>query len=151
MIEYLITWVMAMAPISEARGAILYGLSAGLDPGVVLTTSIFFNCLAVPIIFWFLDKSHFHDLAMRLFGKKMKAKIDRNKKRFEIYEELALLLFVAVPLPVTGAWTGVFIANILGLDRKKALPVIFLGVVIASVIVFISAKGLLFIGNYIGL
>ncbi len=143
MIEYLITAILAMAPISEARGAIIYGLSLNLNPGVILLLSIFFNCLSVPIIFWFLDKAHFRKIAYKLFGEHMSKKISKSSKKFELYEELALLVFVAVPLPVTGAWTGTLIAHILKLNQKKARLVIWLGVVIASLVVFLSANGLL--------
>jgi len=138
---------LAAAPISECRGAIIYGLSSGLDPFLVFGLSVLANIMMVPIIFWFLDKAHFRNLALKLFGKKMERIIEKNKRRFEKYEELALLLFVAVPLPVTGAYTGALIAHILDLNRKKAFAVIYFGVLIAAIIMFFGVSGGLFVLN----
>lgn len=145
MINYLITWLFAVAPFSEVRGAILYGLGAGLDSGVVLTTSIFFNCLIVPFLFWILKLAHFREFVLRLFGKKTSKIIKKNRRKFEIYKELALFAFVAIPLPFTGAYTGTLIASLLGLNEKRSMPVIFLGIITAALIVFYSAQGILFI------
>lgn len=147
MIEYIILALMAMAPVSEARGAIIYGLGLGIDKGVVLISAILLNILVIPIIWYFLNRAHFNKLAFKIFGKKMDHKIDKYKKKFESYEELALLIFVAVPLPVTGAWTGIFIAHILKLDFKKSFYVIALGVIIAALIVFYAAAGTISLFN----
>ena len=147
MIEYIIFTLMSMAPVSEARGAIIYGLSLGMNPGAVLISAIILNILAIPIIWKFLDMANFNELAYKLFGKKMENKIDKAKNKFEKYAEFALLIFVAVPLPVTGAWTGTFIAHILKLDFKKSFYVISLGVVIAALIVFFITAGALTILN----
>ncbi|MCI4435748.1 MAG: small multi-drug export protein, partial [Ignisphaera sp.] len=65
--------------------------------------------------------------------------VQRKSKRFENYEVTALALFVGVPLPATGAWTGSLIAFLLGMDRRKALVAVELGVLIASIIVFAAS------------
>ena len=147
MIEYLTLALMSMAPISEARGAIIYGLGLGMNTGLVLISAILLNILAIPIIWYFLNVSNFNKLAYRLFGKKMEQKIDKYRNKFEKYAEWALLIFVAVPLPVTGAWTGTFIAHILKLDFKKSFYVISLGVVIAALIVFFITTGTISLYN----
>lgn len=139
MLNYLFMLGLAAAPISEARGAIFYGLNAGINPYSVFILSVLVNIAVIPVIFWFLKQARFRKLANRLFGNRMWAKIGQWKEKFEIYEELVLLIFVAVPLPVTGAWTGTFIAELLSLNRAKAIAVIAIGVIIAASLVFTGA------------
>jgi len=138
---YLVTVILALLPISEARGAIIYGLGTGLNPTLVFIIAVGINILPIPLIFWLLDRAHFSKLAYRLFGKKMYRLIEKNKKRLEIYQELALLLFVAIPAPFTGSYTAVFIASILKMNKKKSFLVISIGVLIAALIVFAGTTG----------
>jgi uncharacterized membrane protein len=145
MIEYLIMFALSGMPISEVRGALIYGLGVGLNPYVVLLLSILGNILVVPVIFYFFRKAHFRSLAMRLFGKRMADKLDRHRQKFEKWDELALFSFVAIPLPVTGAYTGAFLAELLDLNRRKAFLVISAGIVVAGLIVFSSFSGLSFL------
>ena len=140
LMKYFITFILSGTPVSEARGAIIYGLGSGLDPWLVLMLAIIGNILIIPITFWILKVAHFRKIIFRLFRKPVVSKIEKYKKKFEVYEELALLFFVAVPLPVTGAFTGILISEILDLNRKKATRVIAIGVIIASLIVFLSVK-----------
>ena len=129
---------MAAAPISEVRGAIIYGLGTGIDPSAVIVLSVLINILMIPILFWILRQAKFRKLADRLFGKKMQEKIEKNKDALNKYGIIGLLLFVAVPLPITGAWTGTFIAEILKLHRRKSFIVISAGVVIAAALVYLG-------------
>jgi uncharacterized membrane protein len=115
----------------------------GLNPLVVRLLGIIANSISVPIIFYFLEISQFNKLALKLFGKKMMKKIDKNKKKFEIFEEIALIFFVAIPLPVTGAWTASLIAHILKFNKKRSFLVISLGIIIAGLIVFFSTLGVI--------
>lgn len=140
LMKYFITFILSGTPVSEARGAIIYGLGSGLDPWLVLILAIIGNIIVIPITFWLLKLAHFRKIIFRLFKKRAVSKIEKYKKKFQLYEELALLFFVAIPLPVTGAFTGILISEILGLNRKKATRVISIGVIIAALIVFISVK-----------
>ena len=145
MLKYLFIVALAVLPLSEARGAIIYGLASGVNPVVVFSLAVIFNILTVPILFWILKKAKFRQLADRLFGQKMKARIDQNKDILNKYGTLGLLIFVALPLPITGAWTGTFIAEILKLDQKRAFIVIAMGVIIAAVLVLFGAGGTMFL------
>jgi uncharacterized membrane protein len=145
MIDYLIVFLLGGFPILEVRGAVLYGIGMGLNPYLVLLLGIIGNILIIPVVFYFFKKSHFRSLAMRFFGHGMQEKIERHRARFEKWDELALLSFVALPLPVTGAYTGAFLAEVLNLNRKKSFFVISLGVVIAALIVFGGVTGIVWL------
>jgi uncharacterized membrane protein len=134
-------FVLGAAPISEVRGALIYGLGIGANPYLAFIVSILGNILIIPVIFYFFKKAHFRSLAMRLFGKKMLNKLDRHRAKFEKWDELALFSFVAIPLPVTGAYTGAFLAELLDLNRQKAFLVISAGVIVAGIIVFGGITG----------
>lgn len=147
MLKYLILMVLAALPVSEARGAIIYGLGAGINPAVVFIISVLINIAVIPVIFWFLQLAHFRQLADKLFGRKMQEKIEKNKATLNKYGIFGLLIFVAAPLPVTGAWTGTFIAEILKLNRKKSFIVISIGVLIAAMLVFLGFGGTMLLIN----
>jgi len=142
--NYMITSLLAAAPVSEARGAIIYGAASGLNIYHVLILSIILNILIVPAIFYALELTCFKQMVNKLMGQRITDLLEKNKEKFEIYEELALLLFVAIPIPGTGAWTGTILASVLNLDKKKAFAAIALGVVIAAVIVFLGVLGVSF-------
>jgi len=147
MLEYLILAILAALPISEARGAIIYGLGVGIDPAAAFILAVLLNILMIPILFWVLRQAHFRQLAYKLFGKRMQEKIEKNKDTLNKYGILGLLIFVAVPLPVTGAWTGTFIANILKLNQRKSFIVISIGVIIAASLVFLGFGGTMLLIN----
>lgn len=142
MIDYLIVFMLGGFPVLEVRGAVLFGLGLGLNPYLVLLLGILGNILIIPVIFYFFKKSHFRSLAMRLFGERMREKIENHRAKFEKWDELALFSFVALPLPVTGAYTGAFLAELLNLNRKKSFLVICVGVVASALIVFSGIVGL---------
>lgn len=150
MLEYLLLMGLAALPISEARGAIIYGLGIGINPAIVFVLAVIINILMIPVLFWVLRQAHFRQLADRLFGKTMQEKIEKNKDTLNKYGILGLLIFVAIPLPVTGAWTGTFVAEILKLNRKKSFLVISIGVIIAAILVFFGFGGtMLLLGKII--
>ena len=147
LIEYLIVIGLALAPISECRGAIIFGLGMGLNPIAVFLLSTFSSILVIPIIFWILKKANFRDVIHKLFGKQITRQIEKYKKKFELYEELALILFVAIPLPFTGAYMAAIIADIVEINKRKAWLVIAIGVLIASILVFSGVTGIEFLYN----
>ncbi len=143
--KYLVVFLLGMAPISEARGAIIMGISLGLNPMMVFLLGLIANILVIPILFYFLKVARLNDLALKLFGARTMKKIEKNRKKFEVFGELALILFVAIPLPMTGAWTGVLIAHILKFNKRRSFAVISAGVLIASLIVLTSTLGVSFV------
>ncbi len=135
----IITALLSLIPISELRGAIPYGYLNNLSLLEVLTISVFFNCLVPVIGFAFL--STLHNLFMRIgaYRRVIGSLIERARvnvgSKIQKYGILGLVLFVGIPLPVTGAWTGTLGAWVLGLDRKKSFFAIVLGVLMAATIV----------------
>jgi uncharacterized membrane protein len=138
MIDYIIVFILGMLPISEIRGAIIYGMGTNLNFPLVFLLGALGNIIIIPIIFFALEKLKLINLAKKLFGKKMYQKIEKNQKHIDKWGELALLIFVAIPAPVTGGWTGALIATLLKMDKKKSFIVITLGIIIAGLITAIS-------------
>lgn len=142
-LEYLILLALSAAPLTEARGGVVYGLSAGLNPLPAFILAVLANILIIPVVFWALEISPLNQLAVYLFGDRMAKKIDKNSKKLEKYGELALLTFVAIPLPVTGAYTGTLIASLLKFNKRESFLVISAGVIISAFIAMLGFYGVL--------
>ena len=128
----------SMLPISELRGAIPLGISLGLSPLHSTIISICGNILIVPIllkilhpIIIFLEDTFIFKYTLGVVKSKAIKKADAIKT----YSSIGLFLFVAIPLPTTGAWTASVIASILKLDNKKAFIAIAMGIIVAGLIV----------------
>lgn len=131
---------LSLLPISELRGGIPYAMTVGQAPWwLAYLYCVGMNALAAPVAFLFLNT--FHSLFYRLkwykniFDRtveKARHKVEKNVERFGYW---GLAAFVAIPLPVTGAWTGALGAWILGMQKRKAIPVIIIGVAVAGLIV----------------
>ncbi|MFH0869391.1 MAG: small multi-drug export protein [archaeon] len=141
-LQYLIVLGISLAPVSEQRGGIIYGLGMGLNPWAVLVIAIGSNILTLIPVFWILRKTKFRAWLLKVFGKNAQKHIHENKK-FQIYEELALMAFVAVPVPFTGCYMGALISEILGWNWKKSFIAISAGVAISGIIVFLAAEGII--------
>lgn len=139
MYDTIMTMLIAMVPVIELRGAIPIGVAAGLDVPTALIASIIGNMLPVPIIILFVRKvfAWMRGLSEKLnrFVCKMEAKAASKKEVIDKYEWWGLVILVAIPLPGTGAWTGALVAAMLDMSLKRALPAVFIGVVIAGLIV----------------
>ena len=136
---------ISMVPILELRAGIPAGVAAGLNPWQAMLVAVAGNILPVPFALLFLRKilrtlrrtsSRLNRIIAR-YEQKTLTKAEKVRK----YEALGLLLFVAVPLPGTGAWTGAVIASILEIRLTTAVPMILLGLLIAGVIVTSSTYG----------
>ena len=135
----LITFLMAMVPVVELRGAIPYGVVAGLSVPEAFILAVLGNLAPIPflVVFtrkvfeWLRTKSEWLDRLVR----RLEAKADKNKELVQKYEFWGLVLLVAIPLPGTGAWTGALVAAMMDMRLKRAMPAIILGVIIAGVIV----------------
>ena len=149
--KILITLLVSMAPVVELRGAIPIATGMGLSPSVAIPVAMAGNLIPVPFIILFVKKIFAFlrkvSPGLERFVEKMEAKAEKNKAKVLKYAFWGLVLFVAVPLPGTGAWTGSLVAAMLDMPLKKAFPSILLGVIIAgTVIAFLSygAASLLF-------
>lgn len=146
--DALVTFLIAMLPVVELRLAIPVGVSLGLPLWDAAVISAIGNLIPVPFIIAFIrvimDWLKRKSSAMQRFvawleKKGTGAKADRVRR----YEFWGLLLFVAIPLPGTGAWTGALVAALLDIRMKRALPPIVLGVIIAAVIVSLATAGVI--------
>ncbi len=135
----LTTIFLSFLPISELRGAIPYAVARGVPLPAAFLLAGACNVLVAPVAFLFLGTLHglFRrwPFYARLFDRIVERARIKVGPAVEKYGYWGLLVFVAVPLPVTGAWTGALGAWILGLRRRKASLYIALGVCIAGVIV----------------
>ena len=128
-----------MVPVVELRGAIPYGVIAGLSVQQAFVLAVIGNLLPIPFLVVFTRKV-FEWLRTKSDGLdrmvcRLEAKADKNKELVEKSEFFGLMLLVAIPLPGTGAWTGALVAAMLDMRLKRAMPAIILGVLVAGVIV----------------
>ena len=131
------TFLMAMVPVVELRGAIPMGVAARLPPAVAAVTAMAGNLTPVPCILLLLRRV----FALMRKSAWLGPKVDRLERRAHLkgrkvrkYRTLGLVLLVAIPLPGTGAWTGALVADVLDIRMRTALPAIAAGVVIAGCI-----------------
>jgi uncharacterized membrane protein len=141
-----VTFVLAMLPISELRGAMIYAASplGNLPLGEALVLSIVGNLIPVlPILVLLEPMSRLgskFSLGERFFNwlfERARSKSEKVRR----YEALGLMMFVAIPLPVTGAWTGAAVAFVLGIKTRDAFLSIAAGVMIAGAIMSVAAYG----------
>jgi len=135
----LVVLIIAALPIFELRGALPVAINLFHFPWYyALPLAIIGNLLPVPVILLFLDAISRRLSKVGLFDRFLHWLFERTRKRgrvVERYERIGLALFVAIPLPVTGAWTGSLVAVLFGLKFKYAFLSIFIGVCIAGIIV----------------
>lgn len=140
------TFLAAMTPIFELRGAIPLGIYYGLNPVTIFLLTVIGNMIPIAPVLFFLEKGT--DIARKTKpGDKFFSWLfERTRKKSDLvekYEWWGLMLFVAVPLPGTGAWSGCVAAHIMGLDKVKSFFSIALGVLVAGIIVSLTSFGLL--------
>jgi uncharacterized membrane protein len=130
-----------MAPISELRGAIPTGIAMGLPPLVVFIISIIFNSLIVLPIYFGLIYFYKHIKKVNIISRYIEKARQRGHKPMEKYGVWGLLFFVAIPFPLTGAWTGTIIAWLFDVEWWKSLAIISIGVIIAGIVIMLSTLG----------
>lgn len=150
--KYLLIFFVSMVPLIELRGAIPIGLSNILgDPLPVLPlyiACIIGNMLPVPIIFFFARKVLEWGADKKFIGKFFTFCLEKGKKGGKALQAkagkglyVALFLFVGVPLPGTGAWTGTLAASFLDMDFKKSVIAVMAGVILAGIIMGLASLG----------
>ena len=138
--EFVFTVLVSMIPIVELRGAIPFGVATlGLPYGVAFVAAIIGNMIPVPFIVVYIRRIFFW---MRRHLPRLNSLVDKMEKKAHLkgqkvtrYKYLGLMIFVAIPLPGTGAWTGALAAAFLDMPLRKAMPSILLGVLIAGFLV----------------
>jgi len=138
----IIIFIISMIPILELRGGLLAAGPALLDVDMwrAIPICIMGNILPIPFILWFITPIFNWMKGTRKLKPlvdKLEAKALSKSDQIEKYEFWGLLIFVGIPLPGTGAWTGALIATLLGMRFKKAFPAIVLGVLLAAFIMTI--------------
>lgn len=142
----IVVFVISLLPILELRGGLLAAGALNLSPFIAYPIAIIANLLPIPFILMFLTPIFNWMKKTKLFRgivEKLEKKAEKNKGKFEKGEFVALILFVGIPIPGTGAWTGALIASVLGMNKKKAMLAITLGVIMASIIMMVLSYGLL--------
>lgn len=134
-----------MVPLIELRGAVPIGTGLGLPWHWTLIVSIIGNCIPIPIILIFVKKvlTWMRGCSIKLFSKIsnfMFEKAEKNREKINKYATWGLFLFVAIPIPGTGAWTGALVASLFDMDKKKAALSIFSGVITAGLIMTFGSQ-----------
>ncbi len=143
--DILLTFLVAMVPVVELRGAIPFGVVRGLNLWTAIIASVLGNLVPVPFIILFIRKifawMRAHMPKLDGLVTRMEKKAEKNRAAVEKYAFWGLAILVAIPLPGTGAWTGALVAAMMEMRLKRAFPAIVIGVVIAGVIVSVVTYG----------
>ena len=147
MLDYLLVFFISMVPLIELRGAIPIGIGMGLETLPTIIVSVIGNMLPVPVIYFFARKFLLWGARQRFIGKicnffvvkgeRAGQKLVAKAGRGGLF--IALMLFVGIPIPGTGAWTGTLAASFLDMGFKSTVAAVSLGVVIAGLIMGIGS------------
>ena len=137
--KFLQALVISMVPIAELRVGLPIAIASGLPFPLAFLASVLGNMLPVPFIIIFIKKVFSwlrkHWPWMNNIVTKLEARAESKQGTIDRYGPWGLLLFVAIPAPGTGAWTGALIAALMNMKLRQAVPVIFVGVCIAGFLV----------------
>lgn len=132
------TFLIAMLPIVELRGALPFALANGVNPVLAILLSICGNLLPIPFILLFI-RTIFNYLkklnGIKKFIHKLEEKAMKKSDKIAKYNIIGLIIFIGIPLPGTGAWTGALIASLLDIRLKYSIPAVIIGVCLAAVLV----------------
>lgn len=145
-----VVFIVSLFPVLELRGGILAASLLDLPMWKGILLSAVGNFLPIPFILFFIKKIFAAMKRTRLFRplvEKLEQKAMSKKEQIEKYEFWGLVLFVGIPLPGTGAWTGSLIAALIDMDLKKAVKAILVGICLATVIMCLVSYGIL--GHFI--
>lgn len=144
--EFCFTMLVSMVPVVELRGGIPFGVARGLPVWAAYLAAIIGNILPVPFILVYIRRI-FQWMRRRL--PRLNRLVDKLEKKAHLkgqkvtkYKYLGLMLFVAIPLPGTGAWTGALVASVLDIRMRHALPAILLGLILAAAITSLLTMGI---------
>ncbi len=147
--KFIWAFLISMLPVVELRLGLPYAITSGLPFGLAFPATVLGNMLPVPFIIIFIKKVFAwlrkHWPWMNSVVTKLEQRADSKGDTVKRYGPWGLLLFVAIPAPGTGAWTGALIAALLNMKLKQAVPIIFVGVCIAGIIVTLLTYGVIHI------
>lgn len=145
----LVVFFLSMLPFTELRASIPLAIAAyGLSPIASFCWAVLGNFVPVILLVFLLEpisrflSSHFESLA-RFFDWLFRRTRRQHSRKFELLEEFALIIFVAIPLPMTGGWSGSVAAFVFGIPPQKSLPLIAIGLLISGVLVTFSTLGVI--------
>lgn len=141
----LTAFLVSVMPVLECRGGMIVAKLFDIPFIKAFLLCYLGNMLPIPFILLFirkiLDFMKNHNI-LKKFIEKMEGRADKNRDKIMRYKQWGLLLFIAIPLPGTGGWTGSLFAALLDIDFKKALPIVALGVFIADLIMSLLTYGI---------
>ena len=147
--HYLIVFLISMVPLIELRGSMVYAAGVGIPMVPAYIIAIIGNMLPVPFIYFFARKILVWGKDKPLIGSFFTFCLEKGEKGGKKLQEkagrglfIALLLFVGIPLPGTGAWTGTLAASLLDMDFKSSVTAVMLGVLLAGIIMGLAGTGL---------
>ena len=147
-VKYLITFLISMVPLIELRGAIPVAVGMGLPPVQAYIAAVIGNMVPVPFIYFFARKLLVWGKDKPVIGKFFTFCLEKGEKGGKKLKEkaghglfFALLIFVGIPLPGTGAWTGTLAASLLDMGFKKSVTAVTLGVLLAGIIMGAASAG----------
>ncbi|OIO25046.1 hypothetical protein COT57_01825 [Candidatus Micrarchaeota archaeon CG09_land_8_20_14_0_10_55_25] len=133
--------LLGAMPISEVRGAVIYALSVG-QPWMIIPAAIA-NILAAVVLLLVWDLLRVERIGMFVLGKHLHKKVANASAKYEHYGVLGLALFIGIPLPVTGVYTGVLVAKIFGLKKRVILAASIIGVCFSALVSYAVVSGAL--------
>lgn len=143
--EFILTLLVSMIPVVELRGGIPFGVAAGLPVWAAYLAAVIGNLIPVPFIVVYIRRIF---MFMRQHMPRLNSVVDKMEQKAHLksaavlkYQYLGLAIFVAIPLPGTGAWTGALVAAFLDMRLRKAMPSIAGGVLSAGLIISILSYG----------
>lgn len=143
--EFTLTMLVSMIPVVELRGGIPFGVAAGLPVWAAFIAAVIGNLIPVPFIIVYIRRifqwMRRHMPRLNSLVDKLERKAHLKGQRVTKYKYLGLMLFVAIPLPGTGAWTGSLAAAFLDMPLRKAIPSVIVGVLIAGMAISILSYG----------
>ena len=141
----LTVFILSMVPLVELRGGILAAKALNVEMWKAFLLCAAGTMVPIPFILLFIRQimEWLKNTRLVKVVDKLEAKAEQKIKKIEKYKTLGLVIFVAIPLPGTGAWTGALVASFLGLSPKKSMLPVTLGVITAGTIVMLSTMGVL--------
>ncbi len=147
--KYILCFLVSMVPLIELRGGVPIAVGMGLDYFTALTVCVIGNMLPVPIIYFFARKVLIWGADKRYTGKFFRFCLEKGERGGQKLAKtagrgglfVALMLFVGIPIPGTGAWTGTLAASFLNMGIKSTALAVSLGVVIAGMIMGLASTG----------
>lgn len=145
--DELLVFIISLLPILELRGGLIAAALLDINFLVAFPICVIGNMLPIPFVLLFIRKIFDVLKKTKLFSKMVnkldeRAKEKANSKSMQKYKAWGLFIFVGIPLPGTGAWTGALIADVLDIRMKRSLPLITLGVICAGIIISLISYGI---------